>query len=53
MSNLPLYLCIYILLLKESQGPMSPLGDELYQCLEDHKKQPFEESIRINEDSSR
>ncbi|XP_032165931.1 DNA endonuclease RBBP8 isoform X3 [Mustela erminea] len=37
----------------ESQGPMSPLGDELYQCLEDHKKQPFEESIRINEDSSR
>lgn len=38
----------------ESQGPMSPLGDELYPCLEgDHKKQPFEESIRNNEDSSR
>uniref|UniRef100_A0A8C8ZAL1 DNA endonuclease RBBP8 n=1 Tax=Prolemur simus TaxID=1328070 RepID=A0A8C8ZAL1_PROSS len=29
----------------ESQGPVSPLGDELYHCLEgDHKKQPFEES---------
>ncbi|XP_044777217.1 DNA endonuclease RBBP8 isoform X3 [Neomonachus schauinslandi] len=37
----------------ESQGPMSPLGDELYQCLEDHKKQPFEESVRNNEDSLR
>nr|XP_025742552.1 DNA endonuclease RBBP8 isoform X2 [Callorhinus ursinus] len=37
----------------ESQGPMSPLGDEFYQCLEDHKKQPFEESIRNNEDSLR
>lgn len=38
----------------ESQGPMSPLGDELYPCLEgDHKKQPFEESIRNNEDSLR
>ncbi|XP_032943542.1 DNA endonuclease RBBP8 isoform X3 [Rhinolophus ferrumequinum] len=38
----------------ESQGPMSPLGDELYPCLEgDHKKQPFEESTRNNEDSLR
>ncbi|XP_045637739.1 DNA endonuclease RBBP8 isoform X3 [Ursus americanus] len=37
----------------EPQGPMSPLGDELYQCLEDHKKQPFEESVRNNEDSLR
>nr|XP_012422591.1 PREDICTED: DNA endonuclease RBBP8 isoform X3 [Odobenus rosmarus divergens] len=37
----------------ESQGPTSPLGDEFYQCLEDHKKQPFEESIRNNEDSLR
>ncbi|XP_064433903.1 DNA endonuclease RBBP8 isoform X3 [Mirounga angustirostris] len=37
----------------ESQGPMSPLGDELYQCLEDHKKQPFEESVRNSEDSLR
>lgn len=38
----------------ESQGPMSPLGDELYHCLEgDHKKQPFEESTRNNEDSLR
>ncbi|KAM8950386.1 DNA endonuclease RBBP8 isoform 2-T2 [Lycaon pictus] len=35
----------------ESQGPVSPLGDELYHCLEDHKKQPFEESIRNNEDN--
>ncbi|XP_014635782.1 PREDICTED: DNA endonuclease RBBP8 isoform X2 [Ceratotherium simum simum] len=38
----------------ESQGPMSPLGDELYHCLEgDHKKQPFEESTRNSEDSLR
>ncbi|XP_048968798.1 DNA endonuclease RBBP8 isoform X2 [Canis lupus dingo] len=37
----------------ESQGPVSPLGDELYHCLEDHKKQPFEESIRNNEDNLR
>ncbi|XP_044238814.2 DNA endonuclease RBBP8 isoform X2 [Ursus arctos] len=37
----------------EPQGPMSPLGDELYRCLEDHKKQPFEESVRNNEDSLR
>ncbi|XP_049756451.1 DNA endonuclease RBBP8 isoform X2 [Elephas maximus indicus] len=29
----------------ESPGPMSPLGHELYHCLEgEHKKQPFEES---------
>ncbi|KAM5136564.1 DNA endonuclease RBBP8 isoform 1-T1 [Callospermophilus lateralis] len=38
----------------ESQAPLSPLGDELYHCLEgDHKKQPFEESARNNEDSLR
>uniref|UniRef100_A0A2K6FDJ3 DNA endonuclease RBBP8 n=1 Tax=Propithecus coquereli TaxID=379532 RepID=A0A2K6FDJ3_PROCO len=38
----------------ESQGPMSPLGDELYHCLEgDHKKQPFEESTGHIEDSVR
>nr|XP_054316999.1 DNA endonuclease RBBP8 isoform X2 [Pongo pygmaeus]XP_054317000.1 DNA endonuclease RBBP8 isoform X2 [Pongo pygmaeus] len=38
----------------ETQGPMSPLGDELYHCLEgDHKKQPFEESARNTEDSLR
>uniref|UniRef100_A0A2K6ALE3 DNA endonuclease RBBP8 n=1 Tax=Mandrillus leucophaeus TaxID=9568 RepID=A0A2K6ALE3_MANLE len=38
----------------ETQGPMSPLGDELYHCLEgDHKKQPFEESTRNTEDSLR
>nr|KAF6423551.1 RB binding protein 8, endonuclease [Rousettus aegyptiacus] len=38
----------------ESQGPMSPLGDELYHPLEgDHKKQPCEESTRNNEDSLR
>ncbi|XP_030192641.1 DNA endonuclease RBBP8 isoform X2 [Lynx canadensis] len=37
----------------ESQGPTSPLGDELYHCLEDHKKQPFEESVRNNEDTLR
>uniref|UniRef100_A0ABI7WE30 DNA endonuclease RBBP8 n=1 Tax=Felis catus TaxID=9685 RepID=A0ABI7WE30_FELCA len=36
----------------ESQGPTSPLGDELYHCL-DHKKQPFEESVRNNEDTLR
>ncbi|XP_033034037.1 DNA endonuclease RBBP8 isoform X2 [Trachypithecus francoisi] len=38
----------------ETQGPMSPLGDELYHCLEgDHKKQPSEESTRNTEDSLR
>ncbi|XP_063651628.1 DNA endonuclease RBBP8 isoform X12 [Pan troglodytes] len=38
----------------ETQGPMSPLGDELYHCLEgNHKKQPFEESTRNTEDSLR
>uniref|UniRef100_A0A673UNM3 DNA endonuclease RBBP8 n=1 Tax=Suricata suricatta TaxID=37032 RepID=A0A673UNM3_SURSU len=37
----------------ESQGPTSPLGDELYHSLEDHKKQPFEESVRNNEDTLR
>ncbi|XP_032149105.1 DNA endonuclease RBBP8 isoform X2 [Sapajus apella] len=38
----------------ETQGPMSPFGDELYHCLEgDHKKQPFEESTRNTEDSLR
>ncbi|XP_019321104.2 DNA endonuclease RBBP8 [Panthera pardus] len=37
----------------ESQGPTSPLGDELYHCLEDHKKQSFEESVRNNEDTLR
>ncbi|XP_021120822.1 DNA endonuclease RBBP8 isoform X1 [Heterocephalus glaber] len=38
----------------ESQGPMSPLGDELYHSLEeDHKKQPFEESMRNAKDSLR
>ncbi|XP_077830653.1 DNA endonuclease RBBP8 isoform X5 [Macaca mulatta] len=38
----------------ETQGPMSPLGNELYHCLEgDHKKQPFEESTRNTEDSLR
>lgn len=38
----------------ESRGPRSPLGDELYHCLEgDHKKQPFEESRRNSEDSLR
>uniref|UniRef100_A0A2K6NEW4 DNA endonuclease RBBP8 n=1 Tax=Rhinopithecus roxellana TaxID=61622 RepID=A0A2K6NEW4_RHIRO len=38
----------------ETQGPMSPLGDELYHCLEgDHKNQPFEESTRNTEDSLR
>lgn len=35
----------------ESQHPMSPLGDELYHCLEeDNKKQPFQESTRNSED---
>uniref|UniRef100_A0A8I5TT74 DNA endonuclease RBBP8 n=2 Tax=Pongo abelii TaxID=9601 RepID=A0A8I5TT74_PONAB len=38
----------------ETQGPIIPLGDELYHCLEgDHKKQPFEESTRNTEDSLR
>ncbi|XP_046527553.1 DNA endonuclease RBBP8 isoform X3 [Equus quagga] len=38
----------------EPQGPVSPLDDELYHCLEgDHKKQPFEESARNSEDSLR
>lgn len=38
----------------EPQGPMSPLGDELYHSVEgDHKKHPFEESIRNTEDSLR
>ncbi|XP_012601625.1 DNA endonuclease RBBP8 [Microcebus murinus] len=38
----------------ESQGPMSPLGDELYRCLEgDHKKQPFEKSTGNIEDTVR
>uniref|UniRef100_A0A8C6GFX2 DNA endonuclease RBBP8 n=1 Tax=Mus spicilegus TaxID=10103 RepID=A0A8C6GFX2_MUSSI len=38
----------------EPQGPMSPLGNELHHCLkEDHKKHPFMESARSNEDSLR
>ncbi|XP_036177805.1 DNA endonuclease RBBP8 isoform X3 [Myotis myotis] len=38
----------------ESHSPMSPVGDELYHCLEgDHKKQPVEESTRNNKDSLR
>lgn len=38
----------------EPQGPMSPLGNELYHCLkEDHKNQPFMESARSNEDNVR
>ncbi|XP_035126623.2 DNA endonuclease RBBP8 isoform X3 [Callithrix jacchus] len=38
----------------ETQGPMSPLGDELYHCLEgDHKKQPSEGATRNTEDSLR
>ncbi|XP_059562459.1 DNA endonuclease RBBP8 isoform X3 [Myotis daubentonii] len=38
----------------ESHSPMSPVGDELYHCLEgDHKKQPLEESTRNNKDSLR
>ncbi|KAM7125804.1 DNA endonuclease RBBP8 isoform 1-T3 [Molossus nigricans] len=38
----------------ESHRPMSPLGDELYHCLEgDNKKQLLEESRRNNEDNLR
>ncbi|XP_004684043.1 PREDICTED: DNA endonuclease RBBP8 [Condylura cristata] len=37
----------------ESQGPMSPLGDELYHCLGGDKKKPFEESIINGEDALR
>ncbi|GAB1301447.1 DNA endonuclease RBBP8 [Apodemus speciosus] len=38
----------------EPQGPTSPLGNELYHCLkEDHKKQPFTDSARSDEDSLR
>ncbi|XP_006867354.1 PREDICTED: DNA endonuclease RBBP8-like [Chrysochloris asiatica] len=38
----------------ESQGPMSPLDDELYHGLEgDDKKQPFEESTRNTGDGLR
>ncbi|XP_007933782.1 DNA endonuclease RBBP8 [Orycteropus afer afer] len=38
----------------ESQGPKSPLGDDLSLCLEgDHKKQPFEESTRNSGDGLR
>uniref|UniRef100_A0A3Q1M1N9 DNA endonuclease RBBP8 n=1 Tax=Bos taurus TaxID=9913 RepID=A0A3Q1M1N9_BOVIN len=38
----------------ESRGPQSPLGDELYHCLEgDHKKQAFEECRRNSEDNLR
>ncbi|XP_036061073.1 DNA endonuclease RBBP8 isoform X2 [Onychomys torridus] len=38
----------------EHQGPTSPLGDELYHCLEgDHKKQPSGESAGSSEDSLR
>ncbi|XP_061025292.1 DNA endonuclease RBBP8 isoform X1 [Eubalaena glacialis] len=37
----------------ESRGPMSPLGDELYHCLEGDHKKPFEESRRNSEDSLR
>ncbi|XP_069424990.1 DNA endonuclease RBBP8 [Ovis canadensis] len=38
----------------ESRGPRSPLGDELYHCLEgDHKKQAFEECRRNSEDNLR
>nr|XP_042125375.1 DNA endonuclease RBBP8-like [Peromyscus maniculatus bairdii] len=38
----------------EHQGPASPLGDELYQCLEgDHKRQPSGESTGSSEDSLR
>lgn len=38
----------------ELQGPMSPLGDELYQHLEgSNKKQPFEKSTRHSGDSLR
>ena len=38
----------------ESRGPRSPLGEEIYHCLEgDHKKQHFEESRRNSEVSLR
>lgn len=37
----------------EPQGPMSPLGDELYHCLGNDKKQPCEESVRNGEDALR
>ncbi|XP_076991922.1 DNA endonuclease RBBP8 isoform X2 [Tamandua tetradactyla] len=37
----------------ESQDPMSPLGDELYHCLEGDHKKPSEESTRNSEDSLR
>ncbi|XP_069921135.1 LOW QUALITY PROTEIN: DNA endonuclease RBBP8-like [Oryctolagus cuniculus] len=38
----------------ECQGPRSPLGDELYPCVEgNRKKQPFEESTKISEDCLR
>ncbi|XP_023576164.1 DNA endonuclease RBBP8 [Octodon degus] len=38
----------------ESQNSISPLGDELYHSLEgDHKKHPFEESMRNTNDSLR
>ena len=38
----------------ESQGPRSPLGDELYHCLEgDNKKQGFEGCRRKSEDNLR
>lgn len=38
----------------EHQGPASPLGGELYHCLEeDHKKQPSGESAGSSEDSLR
>ncbi|XP_007197690.2 DNA endonuclease RBBP8 isoform X2 [Balaenoptera acutorostrata] len=37
----------------ESRGPMSPLGDELYHCLEGDHKKPFEESRRNSEDRLR
>ncbi|KAL1773414.1 DNA endonuclease RBBP8 [Sigmodon hispidus] len=38
----------------EHQGPMSPLGDELYHCLEgDYKKQPSGKSARSSEDDLR
>lgn len=37
----------------EPQGPMSPLGDELYHCLEGSDKQSFEKSTRYSEDTLR
>ncbi|KAL1790559.1 DNA endonuclease RBBP8 [Sigmodon hispidus] len=38
----------------EQQGPMSPLGDELYHCLEgNYKKQPSGKSARSSEDDLR